>query len=96
MCHHGGSSPGPWVIDMDTPICDFVRNYSRENGLRLHMPGHKGTSFLGFEHLDITEVDGADSLYEADGIIARSEAMGSCYIPAKDPRGSLIEVGSLF
>jgi len=28
---------------------------------------------LGFEHLDITEFDGADSLYEAVGIIAESE-----------------------
>ena len=41
------------------------------------MPGHKGTSFLGMEHLDITEIDGADSLYEAGGIIAESEANAS-------------------
>ncbi len=58
---------------MDTPICDFVENYAREKTLRLHMPGHKGTAFLGFEQLDITEIDGADSLYEASGIIAASE-----------------------
>ena len=58
---------------MDTPICDFVRNYTRNNGLRLHMPGHKGHSFLGMESLDITEIDGADSLYEASGIISQSE-----------------------
>lgn len=58
---------------MDTPICDFVRAYARGDDLRLHMPGHKGRSFLGMEALDITEIDGADSLYEADGIIARSE-----------------------
>lgn len=62
---------------MDTPICDFVREYSGRNDLRLHMPGHKGTSFMGMEHLDITEIDGADSLYEAGGIIARSEANAS-------------------
>ena len=41
------------------------------------MPGHKGASFLGFEHLDITEIDGADSLYEASGMIARSEENAS-------------------
>lgn len=41
------------------------------------MPGHKGASFLGMEHLDITEIDGADSLYEAGGIIAQSEANAS-------------------
>lgn len=58
---------------MDTPICDFVRNYEEQNALRLHMPGHKGEAFLGMEQLDITEINGADSLYEADGIISKSE-----------------------
>lgn len=62
---------------MDTPICDFVREYAQSNTSRLHMPGHKGAAFLGMEHLDITEVQGADSLYEADGIIAKSEANAS-------------------
>lgn len=38
------------------------------------MPGHKGQHFVGCEAYDITEVAGADSLYEADGIIAESEA----------------------
>ena len=41
------------------------------------MPGHKGTDFLGFEEKDITEIDGADSLYEADGIINESEKNAS-------------------
>ena len=59
---------------MDTPIYDFVRAYARRNTMRLHMPGHKGMSLLGMECMDITEVAGADSLYEADGIIAQSEA----------------------
>ena len=59
---------------MKTPICDYVRAYAEKQMLRLHIPGHKGTGFLGMEHLDITEIDGADSLYEADGIIAQSEA----------------------
>ena len=77
MRHHGGGCPGHRIISMDTPICDFVREYSRKNALRLHMPGHKGASFLGMEHLDITEIDGAASLYEASGIIARSEENAS-------------------
>lgn len=38
------------------------------------MPGHKGQGVLGCESLDITEVSGADALYEASGIIAESEA----------------------
>ena len=62
---------------MNTPICEFVKNYNSQNPLRLHMPGHKGKGFLGVENLDITEVFGADSLYEADGIIAESEANAS-------------------
>ena len=58
---------------MDTPICDFVRDYRQSGVLRLHMPGHKGTPFLGCEPLDITEVPGADDLSRPEGIIARSE-----------------------
>ena len=58
---------------MNTPICDFVRDYAASGMTRLHMPGHKGAPVLGMESLDITEIDGADSLYEADGIIAESE-----------------------
>lgn len=58
---------------MTTPICDFVRRYAESGTMRLHMPGHKGAAVLGPETLDITEIDGADSLYEADGIIAESE-----------------------
>lgn len=62
---------------MNTPICDFVRRYAESENMRLHMPGHKGTGPLGIEALDITEIDGADSLYEASGIIAQSEANAS-------------------
>lgn len=57
-----------------TPIADFVRRYATSNTARLHMPGHKGRGALGCEALDITEIAGADELYEADGIIAESEA----------------------
>lgn len=59
---------------METPICDFVRRYAESGALRLHMPGHKGKIFTGAEHFDITEIEGADSLYEASGIIRESEA----------------------
>ena len=58
---------------MDTPILDFVQRYAASGTARLHMPGHKGVGFLGCEALDITEIAGADALYEAEGIIARSE-----------------------
>ena len=58
---------------MTTPIADFVKTYAKSNTSRFHMPGHKGKSVLGCETFDITEIHGADSLYEADGIIAESE-----------------------
>ena len=61
---------------MKTPICDFVRRYAESGALRLHMPGHKGAGSLG-EALDITEIQGADSLYEASGIIRESEENAS-------------------
>ena len=67
---------------MDTPICDFVRRYARSGALRLHMPGHKGEGPLGMEALDITEIPGADSLYEADGVIAQSEKNASALFGA--------------
>jgi arginine/lysine/ornithine decarboxylase len=60
---------------MNTPICDFLEKYSDSNALRLHMPGHKGE----FPH-DITEINGADSLYDSDtsgGIISVSERLAA-------------------
>lgn len=59
---------------MNTPIVDFVKKYADSNILRLHMPGHKGEGQLGFEKYDITEIDGADVLYSAEGIIAQSQS----------------------
>ncbi len=58
---------------MNTPIADFVSRYAASGAARLHMPGHKGRPILGCEPLDITEIAGADALYEAAGVIAESE-----------------------
>ncbi len=58
---------------MKTPIYDFVTAYAASSTARLHMPGHKGMARLGPEPYDITEIAGADALYEAEGIIAQSE-----------------------
>ena len=57
-----------------TPLADFVRAYAEAGISRLHMPGHKGHGPLGCEAWDLTEIAGADELYEAEGIIAQSEA----------------------
>ena len=58
---------------MNTPVADFVQRYAKAGTARLHMPGHKGRCFLGCEPWDITEIHGADTLYEAEGILAESE-----------------------
>lgn len=62
---------------MNTPICDFVRDYAQKNTVRMHMPGHKGKPFLGIEQNDITEFPGADDLYHPTGIISESEKNAS-------------------
>ena len=61
-------------------ITEFIDGYAESHMTRLHMPGHKGRAVLGigdglnamFER-DITEIEGADALYSADGIIRESE-----------------------
>lgn len=68
---------------MKTPICDFVSEYIKSGKFRLHMPGHKGKSFLGIEEYDITEIDGADVLYDANGIIKESEENAARLFGAK-------------
>ena len=62
---------------MNTPIVDFVKEYANKNTARFHMPGHKGKGFLGVEKYDITEIDGADVLSAANGIIYESEKNAS-------------------
>lgn len=57
---------------MNTPIYDFVKGYKKSGASRFHMPGHKGKGWTCCG--DITEINGADVLYHADGIIAESEA----------------------
>ena len=48
---------------------EFLNRYAQSGTIRAHMPGHKGK----VSPFDITEIKGADSLYDADGIIAESE-----------------------
>ena len=56
-----------------TEIYDFAKSYAASGTVRLHMPGHKGVALHGLEPLDLTEVRGADYLFESSGIIAESE-----------------------
>ncbi len=59
------------------PICDFTSGYAKSGAVRFHMPGHKGRVMHGLEPLDITEIDGADYLYGAEGIILQSRRLTS-------------------
>jgi len=64
---------------MNTAILDFLLAHAKKNPVSFHMPGHKGSYIfrsLGFEgflsdipDLDITELTGADNLFQAEGII---------------------------
>ena len=65
------------------PICEFVRRYRYSGALRMHMPGHKGTALLGPEPLDLTEIEDADVLYHAEGIIRESEANAAALFGTK-------------
>lgn len=64
------------MTEKNTPIAEFVENYKNSDIIRAHMPGHKGKGDV-MNSLDITEITGADSLFEADGIIAESEKTAS-------------------
>ena len=66
---------------MNTPICDFVRDYAASDMIRMHMPGHKGRaeddSLSKIAQYDITEIAGADELFHPTSIIAESEKNAS-------------------
>ncbi len=55
----------------------FLYNYHKNDILRAHMPGHKGKALypeFGEAYAnDITEISGADSLFEAEGILRHAE-----------------------
>ncbi|MDE5883489.1 MAG: aminotransferase class I/II-fold pyridoxal phosphate-dependent enzyme [Oscillospiraceae bacterium] len=58
-------------------LTGFLENYQNFHTLRLHMPGHKGKSLIrslaGAYAWDITEIHGADSLFEANGILKSAQ-----------------------
>ena len=62
---------------METPLYDFLKRYAAGNTVRLHMPGHKGhhpdSALQEMARYDITEIAGADSLFEAEGVIREAE-----------------------
>lgn len=67
------------MASVKTPIFDFLNEYNDSGRIRLHTPGHKGRieGFGDMAGLDLTEIDGADSLFDASGIIGESEEIAS-------------------
>ncbi|MGI5958676.1 MAG: aminotransferase class I/II-fold pyridoxal phosphate-dependent enzyme [Massiliimalia sp.] len=66
-----------------TPIWDFIKQWNEKSMTRFFMPGHKGFGWKESHplnrvfSLDITEIDGADVLFSAQGIIRESEQEAS-------------------
>ncbi len=71
------------MTDRKTPLRDAVRTYIERDAARFHMPGHKGhgeAEFAGLLPYDITEVEGADSLFQAQGpLLQLEEAFADAY-----------------
>lgn len=68
---------------MKTPLSDFIEEYKNSSPLRLHMPGHKGQNFLGIEENDITEISGADVLYQENGVLIESQRNAAALFHSK-------------
>ena len=78
---------------MKTSIKDFLINHGAQRPVSFHMPGHKGSDFYkenGYGEFlnnimdcDITEIPGADNLFQAEDIILETmENIESCMKPA--------------
>ncbi len=81
------------MINIKTPIINTLLNYGKDDILRLHMPGHKGrtkenkllnTIKDNLFSIDLTEVNGTDNLYSANGIIKESQEITAKYFGASE------------
>ncbi len=58
-------------------LLSFMQQYQQDGWSRFHMPGHKGNfpplRLPDLQRFDLTEINGADSLYQADGILRQLE-----------------------
>ena len=69
-------------MDRKQSIADFLQAHGQTEPVSFHMPGHKGAAiyrengygeFLDhFMDWDITEIPGADNLFQAESIIAET------------------------
>jgi arginine/lysine/ornithine decarboxylase len=66
-------------MSVATPIYDFITDHRKKDAVSFHMPGHKGSRLyrrFGYheflDHImdyDITEIAGADNLFQTEGVI---------------------------
>ena len=63
-----------------TPLFQALNRYIQQDYARFHMPGHKGFALpplAAASQYDVTEVEGTDSLFEAEGPLAQLEDLFS-------------------
>ncbi len=70
-------------MSKNTPIQDFLISHAKLDPVSFHMPGHKGSTIykrFGFNEFlenfmdcDITEIIGADNLFQAEGILREAQ-----------------------
>lgn len=72
---------------MQQHLFNGIENYVKRADTRFHMPGHKGNAILPIlEQImpyDVTELPETDSLFEADGILAKSQQEAAQAVGAK-------------
>lgn len=70
-------------MPIKSPVQDFLLEHAKINPISFHMPGHKGSALYrrcGFGEFldnifdcDVTEIRGADNLFQAEGILKEAQ-----------------------
>ena len=64
------------MAEYNTPLRNRIEKILKEDKTRMYMPGHKGRMaepFTTIAPYDITEIEGADSLYDCDDVLLELE-----------------------
>ena len=88
---------------MGQSLVEFLMKHEASSSVSFHMPGHKGKRFyesLGYGHvirnlvgMDITEIPGADNLFQAESVIKNVMERYSNYYSDKKPVASYLSIG---
>lgn len=67
------------MVNNSKSLYNFLKSHQAKNAISFHMPGHKGSEFYkrfgyydffhDFLNMDITEIPGADNLFQQEGIL---------------------------